>query len=126
MALTVAVSELEQRWRPLTAAETVVATSLIADALSILVSRRPSLTAAVTAGTVTQNTLDLVVSAMVLRVLRNPEGKRQESIDDYSYTRDNVVSSGALYVTDAELSLLTAVVIQRVRGVRLVAHGELT
>jgi hypothetical protein len=46
--------------------------------------------------------------AMVLRVLNNPEGKLQETIDDYTYRLDQSVSTGALYLSDAESSLLTS------------------
>lgn len=42
----------------------------------------------------------------VVRVLRNPDGKLQESIDDYSYRRADSVADGALYLTDAEWRLL--------------------
>lgn len=124
MALVI-VDDLEARWRPLTPGETVVAQAMIDDALSILTVRRPSLDADVTAGLVTQASLTFVVTSMVLRVLKNPESKRQESIDDYSWTRDTAVSSGALYVSDDELRLITGVVIPRVRSVRLLAGGEL-
>jgi len=125
MTALVIVADLEARWRPLTAAETVVATAMIDDAMTLLTVRRPTLLADVTAGLVTQESVVFVVSAMVLRVLKNPESKRQESIDDYAWTRDTAVSSGALYVSDDELRLLTGVVISRVRGVRLVSGGEL-
>ena len=125
MPSLVIVSDLEARWRPLTVAETVVATVMINDAMTLLTVRRPTLLADVTAGLVTQESVVFVVSAMVLRVLKNPESKRQESIDDYAWTRDTAVSSGALYVSDDELSLVTGVVISRVRGVRLVSGGEL-
>lgn len=125
MALSVLVSDLEARWRPLSAAESLVAQTVITDALGILTTRRPTLDADVTAGSVTTDNVVAVVSAMVLRVLKNPDGKSGESIDDYRYTRDAAIASGALYVSDAELRLLTGTPIPRVRGVRLVAHGEL-
>ena len=44
---------------------------------------------------------------MVLRVLRNPNGVRQESIDDYTWIRDNAVSAGLLYVADDEVENLS-------------------
>jgi hypothetical protein len=47
-----------------------------------------------------------VQCAMVLRVLNNPDGKYEESGDDYSYKRDSAVSTGALYLSDAEALLL--------------------
>jgi hypothetical protein len=125
MPSLVIVDDLVARWRPLTVAETIVANAMINDAMTLLSVRRPTLLADVTAGLVTQEAVVFVVSAMVLRVLKNPESKRQESIDDYAWTRDTAVSSGALYVSDDELRLLTGVVISRVRGVRLVSGGEL-
>jgi hypothetical protein len=45
---------------------------------------------------------------MVLRVLNNPNGKLQETQDDYSYRLDAAVSTGALYVSEAEVALLGA------------------
>lgn len=126
MALTVLVSDLEARWRPLTASESIVAQSFLDDALNEVVVRRPSLAADITAGLVTQASLIRVVTSMVLRVLKNPDGKSEESIDDYRFKRDDLLAAGALYITDDELALLTGVPVPRVRSVRLVAHGELT
>ena len=125
MALSVLVSDIEARWRTLSAAESLVAQNVIADALGILTTRRPLMDSEVIAGLVPADNVVAVVSAMVLRVLKNPDGKSGESIDDYRYTRDAAVATGALYVSDDELRLVTGVVIPRVRGVRLVAHGEL-
>lgn len=42
----------------------------------------------------------------VLRVLRNPDGKVQEAIDDYSYRRADAVADGVLYLTPSELAQL--------------------
>ena len=125
MTSLVIVDDLEARWRPLTPDEKVVAQAMINDAMVLLTVRRPTLLADVAAGLVTAESVVLVVCAMVLRVLKNPESKRQESIDDYSWTRDTAVSSGALYVSDDELRLITGVVIPRVRSVRLLSGGEL-
>jgi hypothetical protein len=41
--------------------------------------------------------------AAVLRVMKNPDGKRSESIDDYTWTLDQAVSAGLLYFTTDEL-----------------------
>ncbi|MGW6739720.1 hypothetical protein ACWGDX_03055 [Streptomyces sp. NPDC055025] len=43
-----------------------------------------------------------VCCAMVLRVLTNPEGKREESIDDYRYVIDSSRSTGEIYLSDTE------------------------
>lgn len=79
-----------------------------------------------TAGSLVAADVTDVVVAMTLRVLGNPEGKKQEAIDDYSWTRDAAVSAGALYVTDAELASLAAPRTTGTRNsVRLIAYGEL-
>lgn len=103
----VTTDQLAARWRPLTSAETVVAQSLLDDAWTILQARVPGLAARLDAATLDPELVVAVESAMVLRVLRNPDGKRQESIDDYSWTRDNAVSAGLLYLGDDELTLLS-------------------
>jgi len=123
--MAVIVSDLVARWRPLSASESIVAQSYLDDAMNEVTVRRPSVLADITAGLVTQASLVRVVTSMVLRVLKNPDGKSEESIDDYRYKRDEVIASGALYVSDDELRLITGVVIPRVRGVRLLSGGEL-
>lgn len=125
MSTPVIIADLEARWRPLSASEAVVAQSVLDDALSIVVVRRPTVMADIAAGEVTEDSLIFVVCAMVLRVLKNPDGKAEESIDDYRYKRDTAIASGALYVSDDELRLVTGVLIPRVRGVRLLSGGEL-
>lgn len=128
MSNPVTTSDIAARWRPLSTEETAVATALLADAWAILTARDSTIEGRLSA---TPATLDValvraVVTAMVLRVMRNPDGKRQESIDDYSWTLDNAVSSGFLYVTDDELALLRAPSTASTRGsIRLVAYGEL-
>jgi len=106
-------TDLEARWRPLSVAEQTVATALLADAWQIMLSRVPFLSSRldiVPPAAAAELSVDLVTAvecAMVLRVLKNPDGKRQESIDDYSWMRDNAVSAGLLYLTDDELSDLS-------------------
>lgn len=106
MANPVNVADLEARFRPLTDAETPVAQALLDDAWAILLTRRPALEQQITDEEVSEGLVRAVVAAMVLRVLRNPNGVRQWSVDDYSETRDNSVSGGFLYVSDDELGLL--------------------
>jgi hypothetical protein len=123
MANPATVADIEARWRPLTAQETTNADALLADAWALLIARRPTLEADITAGTVSTENVVRVVVAMVLRVLRNPDGKLEESIDDYTYRRDSAVSTGSLYVTPDELADLTPGR-RRQRSVRLVAYGD--
>lgn len=126
MSNPVTTSDLEARWRTFTAEESGVAAALLDDAWAILLARDATIDTRLTAGTLDAALVRAVVSAMVLRVMRNPDGKRQESIDDYSWTRDEALSAGSLYVSDDELALLAAPKTGLTRGsIRLVAYGEL-
>ncbi len=118
-------ADLAARWRPLNTAEAAIAQTLLDDAYAILLARLPTLEARMSAvpPTVSAELVVGVICSMVLRVLRNPDGKRQESIDDYSWTRDNAVSAGLLYASEDELRLMAGSQ-SRVRSIRLVVHGE--
>jgi hypothetical protein len=123
MANPAVVGDLEARWRPLSTQETLNATAYLADAWWLLLGRRPNLEADLTATTVSEGNVVRVVSAIVLRLLRNPEGLLEEAGDDYRYRRDSLVSSGALHVTSDELADITPGR-RRQSSVRLVAFGE--
>lgn len=100
-------SDLADRWRPLTATEEPVAQALLDDAWAILSQQLPDIEDRLTAGSLSELLVVAVESAMVLRVLRNPNGVRQWSVDDYSETRDSALSAGALYLSPEELDLLS-------------------
>lgn len=118
------ISDIEDRFRPLTTAEAINAAAYLDDAWAMLLSRLPNLEANMTAGTVSTANVVRVLANMVIRILRNPDGKSEEQIDDYRYRRDALISSGALTVTADELADLTPAVARRVNSVRLVAYGE--
>lgn len=109
----VSVADLEARWRPLTSDQQITAQAMLDDAWAILSTRLPNLPTDVTVvppattAVVSREVLVAVMSAMVLRVLRNPDGKVSETIDDYTYRRSDAVANGALYVTPDELGLLS-------------------
>lgn len=100
------VADLEDRFRPLADDETRVATTLLADAWVELLARVPDLDGRMADGRVSDGLVRRVVAAMVVRVLRNPEAIRQWSVDDASFTRDQLVSSGVLYASPDEIGLL--------------------
>lgn len=100
MALATLDNLADRLGRDLTPAETRQATALLDDATAIILDRFPQYLTAPTQASIA------VCSAMVLRVLRNPDGKRSEQIDDYSYTIDSARSAGELYLTAAELDTL--------------------
>lgn len=125
MVNPVQVSDLESRWRPLSTQETVNAQAYLDDAWSLLTTRRPTLEADITATTVSQGSVERVVCAMVLRVLRNPDGYITEAVDDWSGTRSPARASGELFVTPEELADVTPAAIRtNRRSVRLVAYGD--
>ena len=125
MVNPVQTSDIEARWRPLSAQETINAQAFLNDAWSLLLTRRPSLEDDLTAGTVTFGNVERVVCAMVLRVLKNPDGYVTEGVDDWSGTRSPDMASGALFVTPDELADITPAATRASRrSVRLVAYGD--
>jgi hypothetical protein len=103
----VTISEIEKRFRPLTTTEAEAVQFMLDDAWSVLLGTVPDLEDRMTSGAVSEPLASFVVSSMVLRVLRNPNGVRSWSVDDYSETRDNAVSAGVLYALPNEVDLLT-------------------
>lgn len=102
------VQDLTDRWRPLTSQETVNGTTFLDDAWRML--RRkfraqvPDLASQITADQDLNAEVVRVLCTAVLRVMKNPDGKRSESIDDYTWQRDQSVSAGLLYISDEELA----------------------
>jgi hypothetical protein len=82
--------------RDLTDEEQRRATAWLDDATALILNRFPQYEAAPT------DVSTKVACAMVLRVLTNPDGKRQETLDDYSYTVDSSRSRGEVYLSDDE------------------------
>lgn len=106
MANPATTADLVSRWRPLTAQETVNGETFLADAWGMLKRRIDDLDALVAADADLSAEVVRVMATAVLRVMKNPDGKRQESVDDYSWQRDQAVSAGLLYFTDDELEEL--------------------
>jgi hypothetical protein len=97
--------------RTLTAQEIAVGTVLLGDSWNIITSARPSVNTrldAVPLDTIFHSLVVQIQVAMVLRVLTNPDGKLEEASDDYRYRLDAARSTGALYLSDAELALISA------------------
>lgn len=74
-------------------------------------------------GTVVTANVIRVVVAMVLRVLKNPDGYDTEAIDDWSGRRNALVADGLLRVTSEELADVTPGRRGR-RSLRMVAYGD--
>lgn len=102
------IEDIEAMWRPLSEQETINATALLAAVWARVKFQVPGVEANLDSEALDPILARAVLVAAVLRVLRNPEGLRQQQIDDYSYTRDTALSSGELYLSDDELALLGA------------------
>lgn len=116
-------ADIAARWRPLTAQETTNTNAFLGDAWALLLTRRPKIEADMTAGTVTTANVVRVVSAMVLRVLKNIDGWAEESVDDWRGKRADILASGELFVTSDELADITPGRRRR-SSVRLVSYGD--
>jgi len=97
--------------RTLSAEEIAWAETALEDAFSQIVQQVPGVGSRMDASPAEERFKRLVVQvqcAMVLRVLRNPDGVLETAIDDYRRRLDAAVSSGALYLSDAERALLAS------------------
>lgn len=108
------VADVQSRFlRTLTEDEERVATTLLSDAWDDLTTKIPDLEDRITSGDIILTSKAVrVVSQAVIRVLKNPNARKQESrgLDDSqrSWTLDDSVASGELYFTDEELDSLLA------------------
>jgi hypothetical protein len=111
MANPAFTADVEARWRTLSDQETLNAEVFLEDAW-VMLKRRMALLEVADFEDSLDDDADLkadvvrILATAVLRVLKNPDGKRQESIDDYTWTLDQAVSAGLLYFTDDELDSL--------------------
>jgi hypothetical protein len=119
----VSTTDIEARWRPLSTQETTNASAFLDDAWAYLTDRLPLLEANLAANTVSEDNVIRVVCAMVLRILKNPNGYDSETVDDYTYRRNSLTASGLLVATSDELADLTPGRKRR-SSVRLVVYGD--
>lgn len=124
MAALASPADLGKRWRPLSDGELLAADAFLMDVSAVIRSRVPGVDERIAADPNYAALVVKVVTGSVLRTLRNPDGKIQESLDDYAYRRADAVADGSLYVSESDLALLRAGR-TGVGSVRLVAHGEL-
>jgi hypothetical protein len=103
MTLATLADLADRLGRDLTTVEARQGGALLTDATAIILDLFPQYATAPTAASTA------VCAAMVLRVVRNPNGLRSEAVDDYSYTIDSARSAGELYMTDNEIDTLTPI-----------------
>lgn len=101
--------DVEARWRPLTAAETTVAQTLLIDAASLIRARFPGIDAQVASGQVDGTILALVSANMVKRAMIAPaDGITQQSdgMGPYSHSQTYANPLGNVFLTAAETTLI--------------------
>lgn len=118
------LDDVENRYGPLSEAESVHAATLITQASAMVRAQVPTVDDRLLSGALSSALTTGAVADAVVRVLDNPRGKSQESIDDFAFRRSDAVASGRLYIAVEDLILLRdASTLARVGSVRLRARG---
>src|SRR5690606_8205532 len=103
------VDDVQERVdRPLSEDERRLAEVLLGDVEAMIRARIRDLDARVAADSNYRALVVKIEAAAVLRVLRNPEGYRQETEGNYGYSLSAAVASGHLFVMDSEWAELGA------------------
>lgn len=76
------------------------------EAEQIIAGRIRDLAARIADGRITVATVALVEARAVVRKVKNPDGKQNERIDDYSYGLVEDAAKGEIFITDDEWALL--------------------
>ncbi len=81
-------------------------TTWLNDAERLILRRIPDLEAKVEDGSICRDDVVLVEANAVFRKVKNPDGKQNERIDDYSYGLGDDAAKGEVFIADDEWSLL--------------------
>lgn len=96
----------ERLGRPITDPDEVAQVNKwIGDVETLIRSRLPNLEPGIE-GHPSLEIAEMVVSNAVIRKVKNPDGKQNERIDDYSYGLTEEAARGSLFLTDEEWALL--------------------
>lgn len=81
----------------------------IEDAIALIDGDHPTVQSRITSGALSINNYKRIVTAIVFRVIRNPEGYTSENEGGAGYERNQNVASGDMWITDKEIETLTGV-----------------
>ena len=95
--------------RPLTAVEESAATAYIAELSAVIRDRVRNVDALITARPTYGEVVTGRIAEAVKRVLQNPEGYVQESVDDWSGRRSEAAADGALFLSADDWDAITPV-----------------
>lgn len=101
--------DVADRWRPLTDPETVVATTLVADASALIRARFPGIDSQIANGALDPTIPLMVVASMVKRALVAPlDGVSQQSegVGPYNQSQTFANPMRNVFLTEADLTLL--------------------
>lgn len=107
MAIYTSVSDVELEWGRAVPNDSLGNVAWLIDkAESIIIGAVPGIADRITAGRATAFQVAQVAASMVVRVLRNPEGKQAETAGDYSYQLASGAAGGTMYLSAGERNLL--------------------
>lgn len=102
-------TDVAARWRPLSAAETVVAQTLVVDASTLLRQRFPGIDDNITSGALDPNIATMVCAGMVIRALNSPDdGVASESATTGPFGRSVTYANPLrnVFLTAADVTLI--------------------
>lgn len=113
-------------WRDLSNEEQARADALCRYASSIIRLKVPGIDARLDTGTLSGDVVAFVCTAMVLRVMRNPSGVAAETVGPWSvtYGSSGTQATGALFISEDELALLTGTPAGARRGYARAVHSR--
>ena len=101
------VGDVTAQYGSLTATQESLVGWLLRTASNMIRARQPLIDQHISEGKVSRDMAALAVTHMVLRVLRNPEGLRSETVGPFSRAYDTSVAAGLLVITDDDLDILS-------------------
>lgn len=96
----------ERLGRTLDEQEAKLVAVLAADALRLIKAKIPSFTERIASGVLDPDSVKMVIANAIVRVLKNPDGYRSESMGGMSYTIDTRAAAGFLTILGDEWSFL--------------------
>lgn len=112
------LAEYEELYGTLSAARQATARALLRRASKLIRDTFPNVGERIAAGTVSRDTVGLVVINMVVQVMRNPAGLRSETTGPFARSYDPEAASGMLMLTEEDLEMLATAGLGTKKGKR--------
>lgn len=102
------------------AAEVDQVEAWIGDVEAMILARLPDVQSRIDSNVLNGAVVAAVVANAVIRKIKNPDGKQNERIDDYSYGLTAEAARGELFLTDEEWDLLSPALSSNAFSIRTV------